>query len=310
MSEYRLYGIQILSQFSLGVLPSKSEVFFSLETHWHREHLPITGEWIGSSFMCYPDGVPVLSVFRKANHYVLDFAHVGQIQLSRDTAHVYALDFERMRPFFLGRALAFFLELHGNPVIHGSCVLIGGRAFALVGPKGFGKSTLSFGLNRLGFPCLADDLVTLYGNPAQVLPGPGNWRLWPDVGQLTEDFANQPKVHPDFEKREVAFDPQSDRASLGGILFLEPPDGTDLNLASVPPARALTRALAESFQVELLEKMEYYPHRVAKLAGVLESLPCFQLSFPRGMQHLNSVCQYIADHLSGERHGSHLKMAP
>lgn len=83
--------------------------------------------------------------------------------------------------YLLGPVLAFVLRRRGITCLHASAIALGGRAIALVGPPGAGKSTLAAGFARRGHPALSDDVAALSHGDGQfcVQPGPPRIRLWP-----------------------------------------------------------------------------------------------------------------------------------
>jgi hypothetical protein len=81
----------------------------------------------------------------------------------------------------LGQVLPFTAGLRGRELLHAAAVLLAGRAVALVGPSGRGKSTLAAALVDAGGSFLADDVIALEARGGQILahPGPGVLMLDP-----------------------------------------------------------------------------------------------------------------------------------
>lgn len=81
----------------------------------------------------------------------------------------------------IGRVLAAALHLEGILPLHGSGVIIGGRAVAFVAPKSFGKSTLALALVNAGATFLSDDTLPVEPGPVpHARPGVDQIRLWND----------------------------------------------------------------------------------------------------------------------------------
>ena len=79
----------------------------------------------------------------------------------------------------LGRAM----RLAGYPSLHATALAFEGRAIALMGPSGVGKSSLAWALVQQGCRLVSDDMVGLAladGMPV-VHPGRARLRIWPDV---------------------------------------------------------------------------------------------------------------------------------
>ena len=52
--------------------------------------------------------------------------------------------------FLIAQVLPFAAALHGLEVLHASAVTVAGRALALLGPSGAGKTSLALALCRTG----------------------------------------------------------------------------------------------------------------------------------------------------------------
>jgi hypothetical protein len=79
---------------------------------------------------------------------------------------------------------AIALEQRDIPVLHGSAVLVQGRALAIVGWPQEGKSSLAAALVAMGGTVLAEGVVPLEMNATGgvcVVPGPSGLILWDDV---------------------------------------------------------------------------------------------------------------------------------
>jgi hypothetical protein len=115
------------------------------------------------------------------------------------------LTLEDTATYLLGPVMGFVLALRRVICLHSSAAAIGGRAVALVGPSGVGKSTLATALAQRGMPVLTDDIVALCGNNPTgeflVAPGYPRLRLWPDSVRILYGQANVlPLLTPNWDK--------------------------------------------------------------------------------------------------------------
>jgi hypothetical protein len=87
--------------------------------------------------------------------------------------------------YLLGQVLSFSLLSLGTEPLHGTTVVVGGGAVALLGDCGYGKSTLGAALLARGFPILTDDLVALEKSDIgwMVQPGIPRIKLFPAVAR-------------------------------------------------------------------------------------------------------------------------------
>ena len=97
-----------------------------------------------------------------------------------------------VRADVLGRVLSVALHAAGDLCLHASAAAIGGKAIALVGPRGYGKSTLTMALVANGARLVADDTVRLSGAPPQTAVAVPSLRL-------REDAAARFGVHTEAE---------------------------------------------------------------------------------------------------------------
>jgi hypothetical protein len=85
--------------------------------------------------------------------------------------------------FLMGSAMGALLHQRNILVLHAGAVEANGGAIIACGPSGVGKSTLTAGLHRRGYPFLADDVcaVTLHDGHPAVVPGFPRLKLWSDA---------------------------------------------------------------------------------------------------------------------------------
>ena len=108
--------------------------------------------------------------------------------------------------YLLGPVLAFVLRLRGHTCLHASAVVLDGRAVALVGPAGAGKSTVAAAFARSGHRVLTDDVALLVERAGllHVQPAYTQLRLWPDsVALLFGDPDTLPRLTPTWDKRAM-----------------------------------------------------------------------------------------------------------
>ncbi|MEI6559024.1 MAG: serine kinase [Rhodospirillaceae bacterium] len=98
-----------------------------------------------------------------------------------------AADGGEVRLFLFANVFGLLCHQRGVFPLHASCVEIDGRAVALAGESGVGKSTLAARIGQRGYRLLADDVCVVdWRHPAgpQVLPGVARLKLWADVLDL------------------------------------------------------------------------------------------------------------------------------
>ena len=130
--------------------------------------------------------------------------------------------------YLLGPVLVL-LRLRGILCLHASVLALDGRAFALLGPMGAGKSTTAAAMARRGCGVLSEDMapVTQTATGFHVQPGYGWIRLWPQssailfgsVDYLPRIVANWDKCYLDLAELGLPFETQEQ--PLTAIYLLE-----------------------------------------------------------------------------------------
>ena len=123
---------------------------------------------------------------RGRDRFRLRFDDTGSFDITRDGARI---DWSPVpgatpavvRADVLGRVLSVALHAAGDLCLHASAAAIGGQAVALVGPRGYGKSTLTMALVANGARLIADDTVRLSGAPPRTAVAVPSLRLREDV---------------------------------------------------------------------------------------------------------------------------------
>lgn len=165
----------------------------------------------------------------------------GWLHVSREppvaTYHLTRMisDEEMLHPWLVPAA-ATVSAWHGRSVLHGGLVGRRGRALALIGDKGGGKSTLLAWLAlEAGLDVLADDLVVFSGHLA--FAGPRSIDLRPAAAELL-GTAREARPVRDGTRHRLALRDAGASAELVGLVVLEWHDGPP-RLVPVPVAQRL-----------------------------------------------------------------------
>lgn len=271
-------------------------------------------------------GRSVCRVFGPPGKEVLRFPDIALFEVD-DARIVYHLepDASRLEAELMaaGPVLAFWHERAGRPVLHGACLApaaTGAPAFALLGVKEAGKSTLAGALLAAGAALLGDDLVPLDlsdprdGRP-RAHPIAPRLRLWPKtldhlLGPSAADRFEP--VHPSTTKRwvPVGGDPASGEAGLGtfddharplGAIYL-PERRRDVDRTTfepLTPGQAVIELVRHSFLARMVEALGWQPRRLELLARVAEEVPVRRMVYPDGWEHLDGAVGALLDDLTG-----------
>src|SRR3954467_2130750 len=123
---------------------------------------------------------------RGSDRFRLQFDDTGSFDIARNGARIDWSPLPGASPAIvradvLGRVLSVALHAAGDLCLHGSAAAIAGKAVALVGPRGYCKSTLPTALVAKGARLVADDTVRLSGAPPKAAVAVPSLRLRADA---------------------------------------------------------------------------------------------------------------------------------
>lgn len=214
------------------------------------------------------------------------------------------LSMENALTYLLGPILGFALRLHGVVCLHASAVMISGRAVALMGPAGTGKSTTAAAFARRGFPVLTDDIVTLEERDERfwVRPGYPRLNLWPQSVQAVLgpdcDLPHITPAEPYWDKRYLTLDgPASEFMNqpvpLAAIYTGEANnEALEPEVSTLAGQDALLAMLANTYSYYLLTPA-MREHEFDVLSRVARSVPVRWVKFRRDLNRLDALCKTI-----------------
>jgi len=160
------------------------------------------------------DGSFAVSEFADRRFFQLTYGDGTRFLMDRGATRIWGepgtgLCHDDLCVYLLGPVMGFVLRQRGNTTLHASALSFRGRAMALVGEAGAGKSTTAAALALRGWPVLCEDVCALeliFGK-YQVLPAYPRVCLWPDsVDFLFSGRAALPLIVRGWEKRFLALD--------------------------------------------------------------------------------------------------------
>ncbi len=116
-----------------------------------------------------------------------------------------SIPFQDILTYFLGPVIGCILRLRKVTCLHAGVVVVDGKALAIIGPKGAGKSTTVASLAHQGRPVLSDDIAPLSKDKGRFVVAPGypRLRLWPNTVAGLSGLSSKalPKILSISEKR-------------------------------------------------------------------------------------------------------------
>jgi hypothetical protein len=175
--------------------------------------------------------------------------------------------------------------MRGLVPLRAATVEIGGRAVAIAGHSGAGKSAVAAALAQRGHAVLADavTVASAEGGAQVVRPFAPDPVLWPDVAKrLGLELDAGRVVRPALAKRAFRLGPPPEPVPLAAVVLLRrDPLCTAPELEPVHGLEKPPQLLAAAWCRNLVEALGVGAARFASLAGIGEAVACFQVGRPR-----------------------------
>jgi hypothetical protein len=276
MHNYRASGLSVASELALpGFEPcdaaNGSDVTFRLGTVpdalSDAEHHGPTWQIAGNRFL--------LDIPELARFLISDGTQVT-VQPEGDTPP------EDLAMFLGGSVFGILLHQRQQIVLHGSAVIVDGRAVLFCGASGAGKSTLAALLGERGYALAADDIcaVSLTGDVPTVRPDGRRLKLWREsLDALALETRAVGAVRQRVEKFYVEPRAASMAAAPIGAIYIlrdaRPPHAEGIDRPNtVDAARALLRNAYRPLLVRRMQQRPLYFDAGTRLAalGVVHTL--------------------------------------
>ncbi|HLG11840.1 MAG TPA: hypothetical protein VI876_08780 [Dehalococcoidia bacterium] len=256
------------------------------------------------------DGSVSARLGRDDSGYSWSFRDLADFCLSRDGSLIewssHAGERRDLVTLLAGSVVAFALQLQGLTGLHGNGLVHGTAAFGLLGPSGYGKSSLSSMLMRRGCDFLTDDFLAIEfksGTP-MALPGLQRLKLWPDAVErlLPRETATEAYVSwlPKQSISPVALGGGiAEARPLAALFVLVPIAAPEAPTAQrLHGEQALAALVANSYQAHLLTaEPELMASRLDFLQALLDKAPVYALGCPRSFDRLRETAEVVLSHV-------------
>ena len=266
-----VYGLRLAANIALpGLFPAFDSEACHVQLRlkdWTT--FPSTFPELLEDFYCSSHGSPDVRenlrvlVLPGEQYFGFFYADGTRLAVDRRGSEVW-VDWPENYTYLLGPVMGFVLRLRGIVCLHASAVAVGGKAIALVGFPGAGKSTTAAAFACAGFPVVSDDVVALADKGAQLFVQPGYPRvnLWPDsVRTLFGSEDALPHITPTWEKRYLPLGQNGHHFAasplpLGAIYILDSRESslTAPIIEGVPGKEAFMALVANTYVNYLLDR--------------------------------------------------------
>ncbi len=256
-----------------------------------------------------PAGDVAAEFHRTGVSYLMRFPNQADFSIAADLAEIVCLpapetDEKTIASLFANSVRPVIGNHAGELNLHGSAVVIGGKAIAIMGYSRRGKTTLAGALAKAGHPFLSEDVLalTLDGRKYEVAPQRPVLRVFADTAAY---LAGQPPSDQG-EKSEIAgsadLPAAHHSAELGAICLLGAGEINTVSITQLGPSAALADIMQHSFVLDVEDRRRLSAH-FERLAALANAVPCYQLDYPRDFARLPEVVAAIADSFDGQYNG-------
>jgi hypothetical protein len=322
-----IYGLGVLANRPIPTVPRSTiattdvRVSFGVLPEWldalepHQVETTYVTDYAGAC------GTPALVFSRLHGGKFYRFSYADKTEFVVDDAgsEIWSdwrepLTLEDASTYLLGPVMGFVLLLRGLVCLHASAIVVDGKAIALIGPAGAGKSTTAAAFAARGFNVLAEDVVTLddhfgdrfgdNGDSFLVRPAYPCIRLWPaSAATLYGSSSALPPLTPNWDKRylDLTRDPVLETTRFESTLrplaalYLIGKRRDDLRAPFVEPldrAEGLMSLVANTYATKLMDK-----HMRARefdlLSRVLSRVPLRRVTPHSDPARLSNLCDRI-----------------
>lgn len=203
--------------------------------------------------------------------------------------------------FLMGSAMGALLHQRNILVLHAGAVEINGVGAIFAGPSGIGKSTLTAGFHRRGYPFLSDDVcaVTLHNGLPAVLPGFPRLKLWADVlKKLDTDKKRLKSVRwsGDLEKYFLPVDyTRRTPVPLRSIFILETTNTDRVEITAVQGGEKLDPIIDNTYRVRFLEGLGGKTDHFKQCAAVAAKADVCKVVRPKRGFLLNELMDLVEE---------------
>ena len=313
---HSLYGLRLAAESPVPSLPLCKDVLdANVRIHWQGSSsqlpsifaLPCTQLYTSSTSS--DNGQPLARVGILDNRYFGFFYGDGaRFAVRLDGREIWAegpegYALEDLAAYLVGPVMGFVLRIFETLPLHACGVAVEGKAVALVGPQGAGKSTTAAAFAKLGFGILSEDVVALVeeGDRFMVQPGYPRVNLWPEAAKtIFGDAHGLPPVTPTWGKHFLPLDDaghrfQNEPLELGAIFTLQDriPGAQEPRVERISSAAAMTSVVANTYVNYLLDPAMRRTEFV-QLGRLLQQTPVYQVWPSDDPSRVYELCEAVA----------------
>lgn len=186
-------------------------------------------------------------------------------------------------------------------VLHGSAVVIDGKATVFLGPRTAGKSTTAAAFYNEGHSVLGDDVIAIDfadGVP-EVVPGVPQIRLSPDaVEGIGLEHTKQPAHDWGPDKRYQDVESVGASVPLGVFYLLQ--EGREFKSVRLSGREPFLHLMTHTYAQGLLSESALTTEHFEQCSSVLEAIPFNRLERPKTLDALPELVEFVNEDIRCE----------
>ena len=251
-----------------------------------------------------PDGRATAEFYRDGAGYVVRFPDQADFAISADLASVEArpvpdLSRQTLATLFGNSILPAIRNRLGQLHLHGSAVVVDGRAIGFVGLSRSGKSTLAAAFARAGHPFLTEDVLSLRSvadGGYLVEPQEAVLRLFADSARYLRGSSAAAEGSDKLRiEADMAMPAATEPGPLAAICMLGPGESDALTIERLGHAAALARLLRHGFILDVEHRDSLRAH-FGRIGALADTTACHALDYPRDFAQLDGIVRRISGH--------------
>lgn len=247
-----------------------------------------------------PGGATAAQFYRESDGFLVRFPGEADFAIDGETlavqCHPAPGDSDTSDKLFHNSIVPLLANHRGCLALHGSAVLVGGRAVGFLGPSRRGKTTLAGAFARAGFPYLTEDVLGLQPTPDGYLVQPDRpeLRLFRDsAAYLLGPAAPELEADDKSSLRPSSRLPFSGHpAPLASLFVLGPGTAPEVRIDPLGPAEALAELIQNAFVLDVEDRLRLRAH-FSRIGTLSESVSCYRLDYPRRYEQLGMVINTV-----------------
>jgi hypothetical protein len=313
---YRTYGLNLSSNVPIPGLkkltapPRQADVLvcFGDQPAWVHDALQLPSTVLYGLPACEETQDPafLLTSYAEGQFFQLYYSDGSRFVLNAAATMIWGVPgasqtLEDLTTYFLGPAMGYILRRRGITALHASGFCFEGKAIALAGAAGAGKSTSAAALALRGLPILCEDIAAIQETPDGFSLQAGYPRvcLWPpSVAVLTGNTNSLPLITPNWEKRFLPLDGilaihDAEARPLGAIYILAPREAHNAPRVEDLGNRDVLLELVQNTYMNSLLDRRQRADEFALLSRLVSHVPVRRLVPHREPARIDALCDLI-----------------